>query len=55
MQALIDLYEAAAEAADTDDECGFFLTHAYVFSLVAGGARSDDLKARLIAMGRDVP
>jgi len=51
--ALISLYLKAAEAAECDEAAGFYLTHAYVFALEAGAACTPDIKARLVAMGRE--
>ena len=52
--ALIGLYAEAAEAA-TGAAAAFYLTHAFVFALEAGDARAPVLKARLVAIGADVP
>jgi hypothetical protein len=52
--ALIGLYAEAAEAA-TGTAAAFYLTHAYIFALEAGDARARALKARLVAMGADIP
>ena len=52
---LIELYKAAAEAADTPEQAAFYLTHAYVFALEAGDPVADTLHQRLVEMGRDVP
>lgn len=46
--------QAATEAAD-DDARGFYLTHAYVYALEAGLAAASDLRAQLVAMGRETP
>ena len=51
--ALIALYLEAGETAQTEDAAGFYLTHAYVFTLEAGDRRAPDIKARLVAMGRE--
>ncbi len=51
--ALIALYEEAALGAADDSARGFYLTHAYVFALEAGDPRSDALRTRLVAMGRE--
>lgn len=51
--ALVDLYLEAAQAAATEDEIGFFLTHAYVFALETGHAQAPALRARLEQMGRE--
>lgn len=53
-RALIGLYNQAADAANTEDAAGFFLTHAYVFALECGDDRARDLRDRLVAMGREV-
>ncbi len=51
--ALVGLYAQAADgAADIDEEC-FFLTHAYVYALDVGDARAAELRARLVAHGRE--
>lgn len=52
--ALIGLYAEAAEAA-RGTAAAFYLTHAFVFALEAGDARAPALKARLVAIGADVP
>lgn len=53
--ALITLYSAAAaQAADIDTAC-FYLTHAYIFALERGDARANDLRAQLVAHGRETP
>ena len=52
--ALIDLYAEAADDA-SEDEAAFFLTHAMVFALEAGDPRAEDIRARLVAMGREAP
>jgi len=44
-----DLHEAAG---DLDAAC-FYLTQAYVFALIAGDARAQELNRRLAARGRD--
>lgn len=53
--ALITLYTQAAEAAADVDTACFFLTHAHVFALELGDARAADLRARLVAHGRETP
>lgn len=51
--ALIRLYTEAADATnDLDAEC-FFLTHAFIFALEAGAPQAPELRARLIAQGRE--
>lgn len=52
---LAALYARAADAARDDASRGFFLTQAYVFALEAGAPVSRDLRARLVAMGRETP
>lgn len=56
LPALVALYSKAAQeaeaAGDVDAAC-FFLTHAYVFALEAGDARSEALHQRLKAYGRE--
>jgi hypothetical protein len=49
---LIALY---ADAADLTGgvAAAFYLTHAYVFALEAGDARSPSLRARLVEMGAE--
>jgi hypothetical protein len=37
---LAAVYQRAAHRAERPDEAGFFLTHAYVWALVAGDARA---------------
>ena len=51
--ALVTLYTRAAEAATDETAAGFYLTHAYVFALEMGAPQAAELKARLIAMGRE--
>ncbi len=54
--ALVALYtEAADHASDDETAVGFFLTHAFVFALELGDPRAEPLRARLIAMGRELP
>jgi hypothetical protein len=53
--ALVRLYTAAAdqvEPNDVDAAC-FYLTHAYVFALEKGDVACTDLRARLVAHGRE--
>ena len=40
-------------AADSADATGFFLTHAYVYALETAHPAAGDLRAQLIAMGRE--
>jgi len=54
---LVRLYARAADAAgapDQTDRAAFFLTQAYIFALEGGDAAAPTLKARLVAMGRDI-
>jgi len=51
--ALVALYREAADNAESEDQAGFFLTHAYVFALEQGHADAADLRRRLVAMGRE--
>ena len=54
--ALVGLYSEAgdaAEAAGNSDAACFYLTHAFVFALDEGDARSAYLHARLKARGRE--
>lgn len=54
-QALMNAYETAADLASADgnaDAAAFFLTHAYVWALVAGAGAADRLATRLQALGR---
>ncbi|MEP4194977.1 MAG: hypothetical protein ABJL99_04995 [Aliishimia sp.] len=51
--ALIDLYEEAASNADTEDACGFYLTHAYVFALESGDRRAAVMREKLVALDRE--
>lgn len=50
---LVALYAEAADSANDRDASCFFLTHAYVYALDAGDARSGALHARLVACGRE--
>ena len=52
--ALIALYLEAAARVGADEAQGFYLTHAYVFALEAGDPRARDIKAQLVAMGREL-
>ena len=54
--ALAALYAEAGDlmACGGDaDAAGFYLTHAYVFALEAGLCVAEDLRLRLVAMGRE--
>lgn len=50
--ALVALYSEAADAANTDEARGFYLTHAFVFALESGAPEAPALRARLQEMGR---
>lgn len=52
-QALAALYQEAASIAETPDAEAFFLTHAYVFALEAGLPLADQLRTRLVTLGRE--
>ncbi len=49
---LVDLYQEAADMAGSEDQRGFFLTHAYVFALELHHPDAPDLRARLAEMCR---
>jgi len=49
------LYTDAADGAASEEEAGFFLTHAFVMALDAGRPEAKTLRARLVRMGRDTP
>jgi len=51
--ALIRLYQQAADQAATVDAACFYLTHAYVFALETDHADVDQIRARLVAEGRE--
>jgi hypothetical protein len=51
--ALVALYTTAADLANSADAAGFYLTHAYVFALETNHPAMSDLRARLIADGRE--
>ena len=56
--ALVRLYREAGDAAFSagdEDAAGFYLTHAYIFALDVGDPAAEDLRARLIGMGREAP
>ncbi len=56
MRRLVDLYgrlgRGMLEAGETDAGC-FYLTQSYVFALESGDPRSQELKAVLVAHGRE--
>jgi hypothetical protein len=51
--ALVALYEAAADQADTDEARGFYLTHAYVFALEIAHPNATRLHDSLKRLGRE--
>lgn len=51
--ALVDLYQAAANAAKTADARAFFLTHAYIFALEINHSQRFELKQSLVDLGRE--
>ncbi|MEM9249849.1 MAG: hypothetical protein AAGB05_14280 [Pseudomonadota bacterium] len=51
--ALVDLYSCAAETTNDRDAAAFYLTHAYIFALESGSARTDGLLDQLVALGRE--
>ena len=53
--ALVTLYTEAAEATPDQGKAAFFLTHAHVFALETNHPATDDLRAALIAAGRETP
>ena len=52
-QALITLYEEAANTSSGDEAVGFYLTHAYVFALELGDPHALHLHERLRKLGRE--
>ena len=54
-RALVMLYTEAADLTTDDSARGFFLTQAMVFALESGAPQAQDLRRRLIAMGREAP
>jgi hypothetical protein len=51
--ALARLYHAAAEHENTPEAKAFFLTQAYVFALEANAPEVPELRALLVALGRE--
>lgn len=51
--ALVSLYAQAADEANDADAAGFYRTHAYVFALDVGHPRVEELRAMLVAEGRE--
>lgn len=54
-ETLVGLYRQAGEAVLAHDEVQgcFYLTHAYVFALEAGMDEAEELRAVLVARGRE--
>ena len=50
---LVRLYAEAADRATDPDAAGFYLTHAYVYALEINHPAMGDLRARLVADGRE--
>lgn len=50
---LVCLYTLAAQQSHDPDASGFYLTHAYVYALELGLSQADDLRAELVAQGRE--
>ncbi len=44
---------ARAERSEDMDRAGFFLTQAWIFALEAGDPLAEELRARLVAQGRE--
>lgn len=55
LTALIALYSEAADTTTDPTARAFYLTHAHVFALELGAPCAEDLRARLIQMGRETP
>ncbi len=51
--ALVTLYTEAAENTPIPDAAAFYLTHAYVHALELAHPAMPELRARLIAQGRE--
>lgn len=51
--ALVALYQEAADQASDPGAAGFYLTHAYVWALELGDPAAGQLRARLVAQGRE--
>ena len=51
---LVVLYRQAAETTDLNARA-FFLTQAYIFALDCGADAAAELRAALVALGREVP
>ena len=53
---VVDIYldgVAVKDAAGNKDSAGFLLTQAWIFALEAGDPRATEIRARLIAEGRE--
>lgn len=50
---LVALYQQAAETTPDETIKGFYLTQAYIFALEAGDPAAPNIKAMLVAMGRE--
>jgi len=51
--ALVTLYSEAAEAASDEEAAWFYLTHAHVYALELDHPAAAELRARLVAAGRE--
>ena len=51
--ALVILYAEAADTANNPTASSFYLTHAYVYALETAHPLADQLRARLVAEGRE--
>ncbi len=54
--ALTKLYRQAADRLDgveAQDQVCFFLTQAYIFALDSGSSEAEDLRQRLVSLGRE--
>ncbi|MGD9294302.1 MAG: hypothetical protein PVI41_05410 [Roseobacter sp.] len=54
-RALVLLYSEAAAMSEDENATGFYLTHAYVYALDAGHPAAQELRQKLIDMGRETP
>ncbi len=52
IDALIRLYEVAADRSEDPERAAFFLTHAWIFALEAGDPRATEYHERLVETGR---
>ena len=53
--ALVALYQRAAQQAKVPEQAAFYLTHAHVFALEIGHPDAPELRAQLVAQGRESP